>query len=98
VASALAGRVGVASGGVLGRGTYEEDDPVTWEILAFPARVRHHGEPVTYPRRQQQLMNASGAAAEPQGSAKNEHSLQVDRKQGEPELRSMKTRKSEDRI
>jgi hypothetical protein len=29
---------GRSTGGVAGRGTYEEDDPGTWEILTAPKR------------------------------------------------------------
>ena len=41
------GRDGVALGGVSGRGTYEEDGPVTWETLVFPVKLRQCGRPVT---------------------------------------------------
>jgi hypothetical protein len=31
---------------VLHHGTYEEDGPVTWEVLVFPRVIRSNGEPV----------------------------------------------------
>jgi hypothetical protein len=34
--SMRSGRGGVESGEVLHHGTYEEDGPVTWEVLVFP--------------------------------------------------------------
>jgi len=29
-------------------GTYEEDGPVTWEVLASPREIRSYGEPVIH--------------------------------------------------
>ncbi len=31
---------------MLHHGTYEEDGPVTWEVLVFPRVIRSNGEPV----------------------------------------------------
>ena len=38
-------RRGFESGEVLHHGTYEEDGPVTWEVLVFPRVIRSDGEP-----------------------------------------------------
>ena len=42
------GEEGFGIGGVLDHGTYEEDGPVTWEILASPREIRFYGEPVIH--------------------------------------------------
>jgi hypothetical protein len=34
-----------AAGEVVGHGTYEEDDPVTWETLTFPRDKAENGVP-----------------------------------------------------
>lgn len=39
------GRGRSAAGEVFDRGTYEEDDPVTWEILFSPQEKTANGEP-----------------------------------------------------
>ena len=35
---------------MLHHGTYEEDAPVTWEVLVFPQVIRWNGEPVSISR------------------------------------------------
>ena len=42
------GRGAIESGEVLHHGTYEEDGPVTWEVLVFPREIRSDGEPVIH--------------------------------------------------
>jgi hypothetical protein len=46
--SSRSGLGGFESGEVLHYGTYEEDAPVTWEVLVFPWEIRWDGEPVIH--------------------------------------------------
>ncbi len=48
------------TGGMVDRGTVEEDDPVTREILVFLAKIRRSGEPVTRLRRVTRKWTARG--------------------------------------
>ena len=57
------GREGVASDGVFVFGMFARDDPVTWEIHAFPRERRSNGEPVTSPRRGSAGPRTADAAA-----------------------------------
>jgi hypothetical protein len=59
-AATAIGQGGGAAGEVDDHGTYQEDDPVTWETLTFPREVTAYGEPLLNLRRPPCFAGACG--------------------------------------
>ena len=77
------GRGGLAPGGVLDHGTQEEDDPGTWETLAFLGTFRSYGESG------EPFSGARVFCGPRGGQGKKSVRIEVGLRQGEPESRPM---------